>query len=157
MYPVHQLFITVSLQLPALHLLHHFIGNRLGPCCIIFQRKSRFLFRKILVHQLFGQHDRNGIASVRVKGPDQDIVNISPHRKGGVGGQGPRGCGPGQDIQIGVKTLQQSRGTCIPDHLELGYNRGILYIPVTAGLVELMGTESAAGCRRIRLDGIPFV
>ena len=99
-----------------------------------------------------GVHARGGDdvgrrgAGIRVGRTDLDVVDVGADAKGGVGGQGPRRRGPGEDVEV-----------LLPHHLELHGAGGVLDVAVAAGLVELVRAEARACGRGIRLDALALV
>ena len=110
-----------------------------------------------MAEQIFGQNDRNWFCCIGIECPDFDVFDGCPNREGRIGGQGPGGSGPGQDIEIRFNLIEQLFRFFVADYFELGDAGSILYVLVTARLVQLMGTESRSGSRRVWLDGIALV
>ena len=94
-----------------------------------------------------GSHNIGGRgARIGIGGTHLHIVDVGAHAQRRIGRKRPGRGGPGQEIKV-----------FLPFHPELHGGGGVAHIFITAGLVELMGTQARSIRGRIRLNGISLV
>ena len=101
----------------------------------------------------FGKNHCNRLSAIAVVCLNSNIFNLRAHTQGCVRRQCPRCCCPSYEVwssppcHFGLRI----------QHSKLSNSSGILYIPVTARLVKLVGAKACTCSGRIWLNGIALI
>ena len=133
------------------------VGHELVARFVVFERKLRRLGIEPGTHKRLCQHIDSRGSGVRIEGFHPHVVYVRAHTESSVGRQGPRSCGPGEEIYRQSLTAEKFLGLFVLDEFELHCCGGVLDVPVAARLVEFVGTQARSGSRGIRLDGETLV
>ena len=131
--PIEQLLIPRATQFCAAD-----AGNHL-----VFRR---FFSAKMLDHQILRQHHQPSLFGVPVLSGNEDVGDVRANRECRVGRERPRRGRPCQEVDGQMAISFRFLRPCVLEDacsafgqcLELGYNRGVLDVAVSTGLVQLV-------------------
>ena len=118
---------------------------------------ARILVVEMRLQERLGNDIASRSLGIGIHAVNGHIFDVRTDAERGIGRQGPRRGGPGQNIDRTVSPREEEFRSGVTNHLELHGDGGILDIAVAAGLVQLVGAQSRAGSRGIGLNGVAFV
>ena len=102
-----------------------------------------------------GENVNGLLVSIWIAAFDGNIINLRANTESRVGRQSPRRRGPSQNVYRSTLSAQSIQ--IILSDTELCCHRGVLHVPVAAGLVEFVARQACSCGWRIRLDGVAFI
>ena len=123
---------------------------------------ARVLVVEIGAETRFCHHHRARLLGVGVLGLNSHVVDFRTNAERGVRWQGPRCCGPGQNIKllvVGVGFRQNILNKFVfsVSNLELCGAGGVLHVAVATRLVQLVSRKACSRSGRVRLNGVALV
>ena len=107
--------------------------------------------------EVAGENDGLLRLGIGVGAQHLDVFDRRTDGKRGVGGQGPRSGGPGQEVERAVVVAEEFFAQLVADDGELGRAGRVLDVAVAPGLVQFVGRKPGACCGRIGLNGVALV